>query len=422
MNLDRDLQARDFGNRASLALEAGLFDEAFELISRSIHLNPQASEMRIIQAKVELAMHRPAGAIAALDHHDLYAPHRRDLPEVACLRAMTMIQSKKIFKAQQLLGNVVKDAPDCVTAHRLLAQCLLATHQKIDAIRHLSQVVVLDPADVVSTRTLATLVETSNPRQSLTLMLSLPMDAQTPDELLYIARLHHRLEQLREAEAIYASLIESEISDPCVFIEAGKLADEMGENERAVKRLEQVTTCSEPIAYEANCELALVHMHGGRFDQAGLCWWKASRLDRPNPRAWAGLLVCSLASGKASLVGKTSDILDQRCNPITRRNLVSELWAHAACGKTINQHTKADTLEMQPIATPLQTLLSHASGILAEHANKFPGRADTFYHLANCQQAMDEKSDALASVKQAIQINPNYATAKRLEEHVAMAA
>lgn len=422
MNLDRDLQARDFGNRALLALEVGLLDQANEMITRSIQSNPQCPATRITQARIELALHRGMGALAALDFHDLYAPHQRDLPEVACLRAQAMIFNKKTFKAQQILQQTVKDHPDNAMAHRLLAQVMLATGQKIDAVRHLSQVVALEPADVISTRTLATLVEESNPRQSLKLIMSLPMDAVTPDELLYQARLHHKLEELCEAEAIYAKLIESEISDPCIFIEAGKLADEMGENDRAVARLEKVTTCNEKVAFEAYSELAVVHMHAGRFDQAGICWWKASRLERTQAKSWAGVLVCALASGKASLVGKASDMLDQRCNPIIRRNMVSELWAHAASGKIINQQMGRDTNHLQPVASPLETLLAHASDILAEHAARYPRRADTWYHLANCQTAMSDTDEALASVKNAIQINPNYATARKLETKLATAA
>lgn len=421
MNLDRDLQARDYGNRAALALEAGLYEEAFELISRSVHLNPQTPATRLIQARIELAMKRPANAIAALDFHDLFAPHRRDLPEVACLRAQAMFFDKKVFKAQQLLQMTVSAFPEDASTRRLLAQVLLATHQKIDAIRHLSEVVKLDPTDAVSTRTLATLMQETAPRQSLALMQSLPDDAITPEEMLYQARLHHKLEQLYEAEELYAQLIKSEISDPCIFLEAGKLADEMGENERAVSRLEMVTTCNEKVAFEAWCELAVVHMHAGRFDQAGISWWKAARLERTQARPWAGVLVCALASGKSSLVGRASDMLDQRCNPISRRELVAGLWTHAACGKTINEQLRKKQEAVTVVASPLQAMLSHASDILAEHAQRYPRRADTWYHLANCQQAGDEKDDAIESVKQAIQINPQYATAVKLNDMLAAA-
>lgn len=420
MNLDRDLQARDFGNRALLALEAGLLDQANEMICRSVQANPQSAATRIIAARVELALHRPAGAVTALDHHDLYAPHQRDLPEVLCLRAQALIQQKQIFKAQQLLQRVVEDVPDSANAHRLLAQCMLATHQKIDGIRHLSRVVELDAEDEVSRRTLATLLEDSDPRKSLQLMQSLPEALQSPQEQLYMARLNQRLEQLCDAEAIYANLIDSDMADSQILMEAGKLADEMGENQRAVMRLEKVTQGGGELVFDAYCELAIVHMHGGRFDKAGLCWWKAARIQRTHARAWAGLLVCSLVSGKATLVGKASDILDQRCNPITRRNLVAELWTHAASGKVISQQTRKDQQKLA-VASPLQTMLDYASNILAEHANKFPRRADTFYHLANCRQAMDEKPDAIRSIKQAIRINPNYATAKQLDEKLTAA-
>ena len=233
--------------------------------------------------------------------------------------------------------------------------------------------------------------------------------------LCYQARLHHKLEQLFEAETLYDKLINSDISDPIIFIEAGKLADEMGENQRAVSRLQKVTTCNEKIAFEAYCELAIVHMHGGRFEQAGVSWWKASRLNRTQSRPWAGVLVCALASNKATLVARASEMLDQRCNPITRRELVAGLWTHAACGKTINEQTRKKELEVQ-IASPLESMLSYASTILAEHADRFPSRADTWYHLANCQRANDQMEDALNSVKEAIQINPKYTSAIKLND------
>lgn len=418
MNLDRNLQARDYGNRAAMALEAGLLDDAFKLITKSIHLNPQSPQTRITQAKIELALHRPAGATAAMDHHDMYAPHQRDSVEPMCLRAQAMMASKNAFKAQQLLGQVTKDYPDNADAHRLMAQCLLSTSQKIEAAKHLTQVVKLDPDDIVSTRMLAKLVEDANPRQALQLMESLPQDTLNPDELLYLARLHQKLEQLYEAHAIYAKLVDSELSDPSIYLEAGKLADEMGEYDQAIAHLEQVTGDQYKFAFEAYSELAVVHMHAGNFSKAGKCWWKASRMNRPNPNALAGLLVCALAIGKPTLVMRVSDMLDGRCNSITRRNLLSDLWTHAACGKTVAKHT-AQTVEHEPvIATPLQALLDNATHVLAEHAQRFPNRADTFYHLANCQQAQEQKEQAMVSVKNAIRINPNYATAKRLEEQL----
>ena len=419
MNLDRDLQAREYANRALLALETGLHDEALKLITRSIQINPQNAETRIIQVKIDLALHRPVSALAALDQHDLYAPFRRDLPEVSCLRAEAFLSSKQMFKAQQILERVTADYPEYALGHRLLAQCLLATNQKVAGIKHLSLLVELEPDDAVSVQALASLVQETDPRQSLKLMLSLPQKSLSPDELLYLARLHQKLEQLCEAQIIYSQLIDSEISDPQVFLEAGMLADEMGENQRAVNYLQTVIDMRETTAVKAYCQLALVHMHAGRFSQAGLCWFKASRLDRPQAKPWAGLLVCALASCKPTLVARVSEALDQRCNPITRRNLIAELWAHAACGKIVNEQTQRDQLEPQLVATPLQALLDHAANTLSEHAAQYPTRADTYYHLANCQQAMGESDDAREFVKKAIRINPNYTTAQQLHEKLA---
>ncbi|MBL4700305.1 MAG: tetratricopeptide repeat protein [Phycisphaeraceae bacterium] len=419
MNLDRDLQARDYSNRALLALEAGLLDDAIKLVTRSVQLDPKNCETRITQVKIDLALHRPVGALAALDQHDLHAPHRRDLPDVSCLRAQAFLLSKQTFKAQQVLERVTADYPKHAMGHRLLAQCLLATNQKAAGIRHLTLLVALEPKDVLSVQSLASLVEDTNPRASLNLMLSLPQDSISPDVLLYQARLHYKLEQLCEAQVIYSRLIVSGISDPQIFLEAGQIADEMGENKHAVKYLEKAIEFGGEIVGSAYCQLALVHMHGGRFDQAGFCWWKASRHDRTQANPWAGLLVCALASSKPTLVARVSKTLDQRCNPITRRNLISDFWTHAACGKTVNEQAKRDVAEPQLVATPLQTLLSHAANTLSEHAAKYPTRADTYYHLANCQQAMGQSDEALEFVKQAIRINPNYTTATELKEKLA---
>jgi len=419
MNLDRDLQARDYSNRALLALEAGLFDDAIKLVTRSVQLNPQNSETRITQVKIDLALHRPVSALAALDQHDLCAPHRRDLPEVSCLRAQAFLLSKQNFKAQQVLERITADYPKYAMGHRLLAQCLLATNQKVAGIRHLTFLVALEPEDVVSVQSLASLVEDSDPRESLNLMLSLPQDSISPEVLLYQARLHYKLEQLCDAQVIYSNLIASGISDPQVYLEAGTIADEMGENKQAVKYLETAIEFGGKITGHVYCQLALVHMHGGHFEQAGLCWWKASRQDRTQAKPWAGLLVCALASRKPTLVARVSETLDQRCNPITRRNLISDFWTHAACGKIVNEQAKRDVANPQLVATPLQTILNHAANTLFEHAVKYPTRADTFYHLANCQQAMGQSGKALEFVKQAIRINPNYTTATELEEKLA---
>ena len=56
---------------------------------------------------------------------------------------------------------------------------------------------------------------------------------------------------------------------------------------------------------------------------------------------------------------------------------------------------------------------------LAAHAEQFPQRADTHYHLAVCQTVRHQRGIATEVLNRSLSINPKYTAARRLHEHLA---
>jgi len=66
-----------------------------------------------------------------------------------------------------------------------------------------------------------------------------------------------------------------------------------------------------------------------------------------------------------------------------------------------------------------RAVVDWASEVLSESASSEPERADTHYHLAVCQDYLDQPVDSLASAEAALTINPRYQKALALKNKLA---
>src|SRR5690606_4053571 len=102
---------------------------------------------------------------------------------------------------------------------------------------------------------------------------------------------------LATAEALYAKLLARRPDDPGLWLDAGLLADEMGEAEAAIARLRHAATMNGATRAAAWGALAVALMHAGRTVEAGGAWWRAVRRDAHDTRAWVGLMLCAHVAG-----------------------------------------------------------------------------------------------------------------------------
>lgn len=238
-----------------------------------------------------------------------------------------------------------------------------------------------------------------------------------------LAQLLRKVDRLCEAQENYDRLVmDTQAQDATVWLEAGTLADAIGDHAQAIKRLERavaLTRGDEAAALEA---LALAHMHGGRLEVAGRCWWRLTRLTKSTPRAWAGLLVCALARGRTTLAAKAERAISRDASPSKRCAELAKLWPQAAAATVIARSIgSAASAPTKPLGL-LDSLLSKATVTLDRHVTSFPLRADSHYHLARCRHGLGQTRAADQAVKAALAINPGYIAAAKLAGDLAQAA
>jgi tetratricopeptide (TPR) repeat protein len=238
-----------------------------------------------------------------------------------------------------------------------------------------------------------------------------------------LAQLLQRVDRLCEAQEHYDRLVTGNpTQDATVWLEAGTLADAIGDDARAIKRLECAVTLADGNESEALEALALAHMHGGRLEVAGRCWWRLTRVGAPAIRAWAGLLVCALARGRSTLATKAERAVSRHASPAQRCAELAKLWPAAAAATVIARHIgSAASAPARPLGL-LDSLLSKAAETLDRHATGFPLRADSHYHLARCRQGLGQQQAAEQAVKAALAINPGYIAAAKLDGDLKQAA
>ncbi len=423
--LEHQQQAMDRLDLAKSAYDAKHYDQALGHIRRAVELDRDNVNARVLQARVYLKQNRPNLAMSALNAHDKAAPEMADAPEVSMLRAEALAGSgfDRIAKGQ--LQKLAAQLPDDVRPYRMLSGLYLKLNEFNDAIGSLRDVVRLSPSDRTSTRLLSDLLTERDPQEGIDLLLAGRADTHEPGVLLRAARQCRELDRLRDADELYESLIKIRPDDVGVLLESGGLADEMGEDTVAIRRLEKAVSIPGEHVAEALQALSRVHTHAGRFRLAALSCWKSVRLSPHDGAAWAGLVVNAQACGRSGLAQRALGMLNRCTGSRQRQKHLASYWQHAAAPLAIESGLD-DAPPDHAGQSTFQTLLKQAAHTLDNVTQDYPQRADAHYHMAVCQHFLDDPTEANIHNDQALAINPRYDAALRLadqiEEHLEQAA
>ena len=417
-DLNQQTEAQRHLDRALAALAADLPEQALTRVEKCLRIDPGNLAARLVEARAALASNRPRQALAALDCADLYHPDRRDTPELAMLRAQTLIRCQLDDMAGRQLEHLVEQFPDDVRPRRMLAELHQRRGLTDAAIEHVRHLVRLEPTNGASRRMLAELLQDRDPEASIDLLTRLDGAATDTTTQLLTARLCQKVDRLRDAQELCDSLLHQLPADATVWLESGRLADAIGADALAVTRLERAAALAGGDKAPALTSLALAHMHAGRLATAGRCWWRLARSGGPQEQAWAGLMVCAVACARPALAEKAGGILSMHADEAERRAAIAELWPHAACGSVIRKTIRFDAPAPAEPASTLDALLDSASETLARNAKDHPDRADGHYHLALCHASLGRPQDAGRETRAALALNPAYAAARDLSDQL----
>lgn len=422
MKLQKLHEARQQMDKALLAMRAGLPEQALSHLKHVMAIKPECADARLLEAQAHLATASPKDALKSLDAHDLYHPDLREGPVLAMTRAQALAAAGHGELAVKLLSKLCDLNPDDERPHRALAGLAMALGKAELATEELKQVLRLAPTDDASRRALAALVAQTQPQDAVALLTSDTKNGSSPAQLLAVARLLVRSERLGQAEEIYEWLLKKCPDQAELWIEAGELAQLQGDVNLAAKRLEKARTIGGGDA--ATAALATLQMRRGDFDHAAALWWTIASTDPRQTRALAGVVVSALAADRPEAAARAKALLERREPEVIRRRAVmADLWRQAAVGQAINLATRKDAADVSAQNdSPLKLMIERAAQTLSTHAQRTPGRADTHYHLAVCQQSLGDESSAKEQADIATTINPNYAAAIRLAKQLRKAA
>ncbi len=385
-------------DEARQALQQQQPQAALSLVRTILQRDPGDVRARLIEARAQLALHRPQATLAALDAVDLHHEQAQGRPDVAMLRLQALAAAGEYALALRLADDLIRRFPDDPRPHRAAADMALQLNQPDRAAQALRTVVRLCPTDSAARRTLASLVEMADPDEAIALL----MHADDSPDQTHVARLMVRAGRWRDGQELYRQLLRMHASDPALRDDAGRLADAMGDDALATRLLENP---------EAR---ARAHMHAGRLAAAGRAWWRAIRHGHGGVRAWTGLLLCAIETGHDRAASQARRHLDLHASRQERQQSIAELWPHAACGLAVNRATRRLHDAEAPSPSPLQTLLRQATATLQRQVKRYPRRADAHYHLASCRAALGQHREADAAVSEALRLNPSYAAASGL--------
>ena len=231
---------------------------------------------------------------------------------------------------------------------------------------------------------------------------------------LLTARMYRQVGRLADAQALYADLQEEWPEHAIIRLEAGELADEMGDIEGAIEHLQAAIALDSRVHGRAMPALARVLMHAGRLPEAGRCWWRITRLRHDDLQAWAGLLVCALAAEKHGVARRAMRQVLLLGTRWQRRQMLAEHWRHVTMALAAKQRPAPRLTE-----SPLQKLLEKAAATFEAHARRYPDRADTYYHLGICREALNDAVRAAEAAQRALAIHDKYVAAQELHRRVA---
>jgi tetratricopeptide (TPR) repeat protein len=400
--LDQQLQARQSLDRASHALGANMTE-------RVLLNNPGDLTARVIEARAKLAMCRPDEALDSLEAAFAYSQYDGPRADADMLRAEALLQCDYDDLAATQIDHLRRRFPDDVRCHRLAAELAIKQQRHGDAIAALKQIVRLEPSNTAARGLLARYIADDDPNAAFDW---LEHNAHDAARRLELARLCRRVDRLADAEAHYAALLETHVDDAHLWREAAQVAMLIGHDAAAVNRLNHAVAVSDAGDNTALHALATAHMQAGRFAPAARCWWRATRRDDMDVRAWAGLMICCHCRDRVKPARRAATKLEKHSSKSERRRILAELWQHAAGGRVIAQTVGAS--EGHEHHAAFNRLLHRAAKVLGDQLEEHSRRADTHYHRAVCLAALGLKEDADAHLTEALAINPDYEAARKL--------
>ena len=420
MKLHQQAQATASLDLAQTALSADRPHDSLLHATEAVRLDPASIDARLLLAKIQLELQRPADALTSLDAASHYDGQGERALDMAVLRTLALTADGRDDDALPLLSELTDQCPDDAHLHRMAAAACERAGRADGAIHHMKRVVELEPGDQAAARTLARLLAASDPQAGIRFLqqnrptLSLADQWQATQWMRQAGR--HR-----DAEENYRRLLATSPSDPTLWIEAGQHAERLGSLDVTVDRFMQAIATQGPHQAAARAGLAQAFMHAGRFEQAAWWWWRAAQCDRSNVDAWASLAVCALSADRPHLV----NLAQRRMLALTDEDAtmfsMAQAWLHATTGDVIRSATQVATTA-PPTASPLTWILQQSADVLAEQAAKNPGWADTLYHSAICEAAMGDHQAAREHVQAALDINPNDRAATTLAARLPKAA
>lgn len=387
------------------AFDEGRIDAALNMVRAVLRSQPDHLEARLLEARIHIARCRPEATLMSLDAIDLHHESQRGRPDVAMLRLDALMAAGEHTLALRLADKLARAFPDDPRPHTTAVEAALQLNRTDRAAEALRELVRICPSDRDRRLKLAELVESDRPDEAIALLRQERDAAQRSR----VARLLVRVGRLRDAEESYRALMAQRPEDMALREEAGRLADAMGQDELAIKRLHDPAS------------LAEAHMHVGRLATAGRAWWRAIRRGDAGVRAWAGLLACAIETGHEKTARYARQYMDLHITRQERQLALASIWPHVACGLAIHRAaTQSDQQDLSP-PSPLHALLRQATATLQRQVKRHPRRADAHYHLGVCRHAMGEGAAAEQAASEALRLNPRYAAASRLAMQLTVA-
>lgn len=416
--LGRQSLSRQHISRAQAAMDAFSFDTARTEVESALRLDPSSLVARLLEARIALHEARPSDALRAVDSAGLYHPDKQSCPDLSMLRAEALLRSEHFHEASKQLVELVNHFPHDLRPRRMLAQLCVRTKRTDDAIVHLKLLLKLDPSDKASASTLADLLESKQPQESIDLLMQCAEESDHPADRLRVAQRCGETERHADAEVMYRRLLNDQAADADIWLLAGQLADGQGAIDAAEKRLLRAATLSRHGDGRAWRALATSLLHRGDWARAGRYWHRAARCGDNDHGDWAGLLLCAMMSGRERLARKAAERLSMHFSPAQRRQKLADLWHHAAGGALVSEAIACAVHRPVQKAGVLDQLVKRSAEALSKQAADHPRRADMHYHLAVARNAIGDTERAHHAVQTALAINPRYTAARKLADKV----
>jgi tetratricopeptide (TPR) repeat protein len=236
-------------------------------------------------------------------------------------------------------------------------------------------------------------------------------------DMLELARLYRQEQRFRDAEDVYAELVELYDEDADLLMEAAELPVARGEGVQALRwlyRAMRVVADDTPV----RTAVATVLLQSGQREAAAWQWFRVARQRPGFAHAWAILHAIAATCGRARIMQYASERMDRLLTVEERRAHLAEAWLQVAGAAVIRDALDGGQVA-EPVASPLTAMLSRARDVLANHASMHGSHADVHYHLARCEAALGHPTAARTAVDLALHINPRYAAASALRDELA---